>query len=151
MNKLVYLAGPIAGLMYEDCVGWREDTIKELAKFNITGISPIVKSKRLENENRPMSAFGYPKDYMATERVITIKDKWYCLNSSALLVNFLGSKQISIGTVMEIAWASLNNTPIVVVLEEDNVHNHGMLNECTTVTVRTLNEGIEAIKALFDY
>lgn len=39
MEKIVYLAGPITGLDYNDCTDWREYAKKELEKWGIIGLS----------------------------------------------------------------------------------------------------------------
>ena len=41
LRNSVYLAGPITGLTYEECVGWRERAKEELAKAGITAYSPM--------------------------------------------------------------------------------------------------------------
>ena len=76
---------------------------------------------------------------------INVRDFNDVKTADALLVNFLDSNdKISIGTIMEIAWARAFQIPIVIVMEENNPHNHGMLTFGNLV-VNTLEEGIELI------
>jgi hypothetical protein len=66
-----------------------------------------------------------------------------------VLVNFLGAEKVSIGTVMEMAWADLSRTPIIVVMApEGDLHDHSMLREVTGFRVATLEEGLEVAKAI---
>jgi nucleoside 2-deoxyribosyltransferase len=75
------------------------------------------------------------------------------MNCSLVFINLLGTKKVSIGTVMEIAWADANRIPIVLVMEkEGNLHDHAMINECVGFRVSTIREGIEIAKAILgDY
>lgn len=146
----VYLAGPIAGLLYEDCIRWRQQTKKKLKKHGIIGVSPVdAESVRLKKETRPMNSLGYSKDPLSSARGLTVKDRWYCTNADMILVNFLGAKKVSLGTVMEIAWADSARIPVVVVMEsEGNPHDHAMINECSGYRVTTLEEAIRIIKSI---
>ncbi len=72
-EKLVYLAGPIKGLIYDDCTSWREYAIKELKKYGIIGVSPMRAKEYLDNgeiltapDNRVLSC----------SRGIITRDKW---------------------------------------------------------------------------
>ena len=66
-------------------------------------------------------------------------------------MNFLDSgTRVSIGTVMEIAWAYERRIPIIVVMKEDNIHVHAMVNDCITYRVDTLEEGMYLAKYLFN-
>ena len=41
---------------------------------------------------------------------------------------------------MELAWAWHAHIPTVVIIEDDNMHNHCMLNECMSYRVKTLEQ-----------
>jgi hypothetical protein len=76
------------------------------------------------------------------------RDRFDATRCDVLLVNLLGAERVSIGTVMEIAWADLRRTPIVAVMEEGNVHEHGMVNEAIGFRVTTLDEALNIIKSI---
>jgi hypothetical protein len=57
-------------------------------------------------------------------------------------------KTISIGTVMEIAWAYQKQIHVVCVCDPDGPQNHPMLQDSITHEVHTLDEGIAAVKEL---
>jgi nucleoside 2-deoxyribosyltransferase len=72
------------------------------------------------------------------------RDRNDTIRSDALLVNLAGADRVSIGTVMEIAWADLKRIPIILVMtHRDLVHRHSMLLEAAGWVVPTLDEGIE--------
>lgn len=149
----VYLAGPISGLTYDGAQDWRSFTKKELSKYNVKAVSPL----RAKDYLRGIPALtkdcaGYGNlNCMSSPRGIMTRDHYDATTSDALLVNLLGAKDVSIGAVMEIAWAWDNGLPVVVAMEESgNVHEHAMINEAIGFRVTTLEEAIRVIVAISD-
>jgi len=58
--------------------------------------------------------------------------------------------RVSIGTVMEIAWAFGNNVPVVCIMEEGNIHTHPMINEAIGFKVQTAIEAVAVVRAVLD-
>jgi nucleoside 2-deoxyribosyltransferase len=153
--KQVYLAGPITGLTFEGCTDWRDYAIASLADNAIKGLSPM-RAKEFLKHLGPLPALKNSKeDYeyaqygcLASSRGIMTRDRFDATRCDVLLVNLLGAERVSIGTVMEIAWADLRRTPIVAVMEEGNVHEHGMINEAIGFRVTTLDEALNIIKSI---
>lgn len=154
VNKCVYLAGPIDGLSYQEGVEWRQAATEKLAAHGIKAASPQrCKDYLTSNEGvtREMDFCKQEEEFkdnpMSTSRGILTRDKFDALNCSMLLVNFLGAKRVSIGTVMEIAWAYLQGKPIVVVIEDnDTLHrNHPMLKETFSYVVNDLDDAINIV------
>ncbi|GAG68694.1 unnamed protein product [marine sediment metagenome] len=124
---IVYLAGPISGCSYDGCTDWREYVMRALPD-GITGLSPMRSKQYLIGETTV--ADQYDAKVLSTQRGIFARDSWDCRRCDAILVNLLGAEKVSIGTVMEIAWAHAFNKPVVLVMEEeDNLHEHSMLRE----------------------
>ena len=148
---LVYLAGPITGLSYKGCTDWRQQAIDHLKQFGIQGLSPLRSKDYLLNKLTINDA--YEDKVLSSQRGIYARDKFDCFSADALLVNLLGAKTVSIGTVMEIAWAAGNGTPIVLVMEDwinadHNIHEHAMIREACPFRVPTLDEALFVITAL---
>ena len=150
--KTVYLAGPISGLTYDGVVDWREAVARELADVGIKALSPMRAKSYLRV--RGQEALDSTVDYgtfncLSSHRGITTRDRWDATRCDVLLVHLLGAKAVSIGSVMEIAWADLRRTPIVATMNDKlDVHEHGMLNECIGFRVPTLDEAVDIVKAL---
>ena len=138
----VYLAGPITGYDYGSINGWREDVVNHLKQFGIKGYSPMRGKSYLSKEE--MIKDSYSDFTMASITGINVRDYNDCKTADAILVNLLGSKKVSIGTVMEIAWGRAFQIPVVLVMEKGNIHEHGML-EFGNIIAPDLNEGVEAI------
>ena len=137
----IYLAGPIEGCSYEECTSWREEFIKLIPK-EIQCLSPMREKTFLQHETKTANC---PVDaMMSSDRGIMTRDCYDCHRADLLVINFLNAKRVSIGTVMELAWAWHAHIPTVVIIEDDNMHNHCMLNECMSYRVKTLEQAAKA-------
>lgn len=150
--KTVYLAGPITGLSFGECTDWREYAIKSLAEENIKGLSPM-RGKEYLASLPTISGHGNEYQHMgvfATSRGVMTRDRFDCTRCDVVLMNLLDAKQVSIGTMMELAWADLSRIPVVCVMEKDksNVHEHMMVNEAIGFKVETLADGLAIVKAI---
>lgn len=150
-HPTVYLAGPITGLSYGESVDWREYATTILATQGIKGLSPMRAKDHLKGIMDFTSA-GDPykaSSVISSNRGIMTRDRWDATRCDVILANLLGAKTVSIGTVMEIAWADKCRVPIVCAMEsEGNLHEHGMISEAIGFRVTTLDEALHAVKAL---
>ena len=150
--KTVYLAGPITGLTFDGCTGWRDYAIKRLAERGVQGLSPM-RAKEYLRQLESISGTGKEYQHLgvfATPRGVMTRDFWDCTRCDIVLVNFLGAKAVSAGTVMEIAWAYQRRTPIICAIEKTgNPHDHMMIQEALGFSVETLDEAINVALAMF--
>lgn len=153
-NYTVYLAGPIAGLTYEEATGWRDYCVDYLARYDIIGLSPLRKKEYLKSfGSEPLysNADEYKKnghvfDVMATNRGIMTRDRFDAGRCDILFVNFLGAKRAGIGTCMELGIADTKRTPIVAVMEDEgNIHDHAMINEVIGFRLNNLEDALEVV------
>lgn len=150
---LVYLAGPITGLSYQGCTDWRQKSIEHLGSFGIQGLSPLRGKEYLKHDTNISDNYDHSESTliaaMSGQRGIYYRDKFDCERADIVLVNLLGAARVSIGTVMEIAWAAANNTPVVLVMEtEGNVHEHSMLREASAFRVDNLDDALHIVTAI---
>ncbi|MBF6571704.1 MAG: nucleoside 2-deoxyribosyltransferase, partial [Candidatus Binataceae bacterium] len=153
MKPRVYLAGPIAGLSYDDAVDWRAQASHDLATRGIEALSPMRAKHALE-ERRISTNF---RDYAGsgpfyTSRGIMTRDFNDVKRSDALLVNLLGLRKQTTDTVMELGWAFALQKPTVVVIEPTgNVHdNHPLIAETFDFRVATMEEAIDAVAVILN-
>lgn len=144
----VYLAGPITGLTYNGTTEWRDYAIKELGNSGVEGISPMRGKDYLLHETSVSDQ--YDETILSTQHAITTRDRWDCTRSDVVLVNMLGAERVSIGTVMELGWADAARNPIVLVMEEGNIHDHSMVREVSGFRVESLDEGIFVCKTILN-
>lgn len=152
--KTVYLAGPISGLNFDGATEWRDAVVAELAEAGIKGLSPMRAKEYLRDAYDAQGGFSATcVEYghlscLSGPRGIMTRDRFDATRCDVLLVNLLGATRISIGTMMEIAWADLCRTPIVCVMEEGNVHEHAMVNEAIGFRCGDLAEAVTVVKAI---
>lgn len=146
MEFIVYLAGPITGCSYKEAVDWREDFSRKLPA-NIHGMSPMRGKYYLESETEIKSL--YNDSALSNARAITTRDFNDVKRADLLVVNMLGAERVSIGTVMEIAWAKAFNIPVLLVMErEGNIHEHAMISECIGFRVDNLDDAVDMVKII---
>ena len=146
----VYLAGPITGLNYAGATEWRESVAEQLAACGIKSFSPLRAKQYL---SALPSISGHGQEYahmgiMSQARSVMTRDRFDATRCDVLFVNLLGAKAVSIGTVMEIAWADLCRTPIVCAMEDDNPHVHMMILEAIGFRCATLDEAVHITKSV---
>lgn len=148
-KQTIYLAGPISGCSFGECTNWRE-AFKTLVPDSVRCLSPMRGKDYLAGEN--VIDGSYPDKVLSCSRGIMTRDFFDCNRADLLVVNLSGcGSRVSIGTVMEIAWAYQNRTPCIVVMEAGNVHEHPMINEAIGFQVKTLEEAAHVAKIiLFD-
>lgn len=134
-KMMVYLSGPMGGCTFKEMTDWRTYATKRLNSDTVKCIAPT----------RSFGEGIVPKE---TNKWINRRDYFDCVRSQCLLVNFQGMKELSIGTIMEIAWAYQKQIHIVCVCEPGGPQNHPMLEDSITHVVDTMDEGIAAVKEL---
>jgi nucleoside 2-deoxyribosyltransferase len=151
MPSKVYLAGPIAGLMYGEATDWREHARSRLSQFGIIGLSPMRGKEFLASVAGPLTADEDAHSSLGpiyTSRGIMTQDRWDATRCDVMLVNLLGAKTVSIGTMMELAWADLSRIPTVVAMEPGNIHQHPMVAEAIDFRHATLDGAIQNVLAM---
>lgn len=145
----VYLAGPISGLTYDGAVDWRQDVARRLADNGVTAWSPM-RAKEYLCAEQSLNSKGYNASVSAlsTPGGIVTRDRWDCQRADVVLVNFVGAKRVSIGTVLELAWADAARVPIVAAMEPGNLHEHAMVEALVGFRTSTLEEAVDAVLAL---
>jgi len=155
----IYLAGPITGLSYGKITEWRNDVTKAFAP-DIECFSPLRGKDYLAQETSTKDQ--YNEYIMSSQRGILARDHYDATKRDLLFVNLLHAQRVSIGTVMEIAWAHEARVPIILCMkatvetegvhgdieEIKNPHDHSMIREACPLRVETIEEGIHVAKHL---
>jgi len=144
-NKpLVYLAGPITGQSYAQAVYWRTTAAETLAGV-ADCLSPMRGKYHLRDETTIKMFY---EDYKANPSAILFQDRFDVNRADVIFANCQGAAQVSIGTILEIGWATAQNKPVILVLdEEDKWHDHKMLTESCWV-FRDFTEAVIALQQL---
>lgn len=136
----VYLAGPITGMTMEEASGWR-NLFKHKLPERIECLDPLRGKPFLAGEMDIKDS--YDDQPLGDRRAILTRDYFDCKRSDLIVANFLDAKRVSIGTVMELAWAKAFDIPTIVIMEEGNIHDHAMVVESAGFIVDTVEAAIE--------
>lgn len=147
----VYLAGPISGLSYDEARNdWRK-LFFDLVGHEIAVLSPMRQQGYLQEVTEMGSVTQNSGHYFDKEKAIVSKDFLDVKRCDIVVVNLIGSKKVSIGTMIEIGWANALGKPVVLIIEEDatnNPHHHTFVYELASFRVSNVEESISLIKGL---
>lgn len=136
-ESVIYLSGPDSVGPWSGKYEWRE-YISHALPSHVVAISPD-RGKRM--------FLGI--DDRAISQARRVRAKRDVISAAAILVNVLRCESISIETVLEIAWASDHNLPVVMAMEKNgNPHDVPALQDAISVQASTLEEAVEAALAL---
>lgn len=143
----VYLAGPISGKGYDEVVEAykiKSDTLKNMG-YEI--LCPMTGKSYLRNEvNLKEKDYTFP---VSTNHAIFERDKFFVSSCDIVLADLSNSgDRVSIGTMMELAWASMLGKHTVIILPKENIHRHAFVLESADIVFETLEEAYKYLNDL---
>jgi nucleoside 2-deoxyribosyltransferase len=130
MATTVYLAGKMMGLTEEEMTSWRKEAEEYLTRHEIKVIDPVRAGMGLEEQ---------------TSRQIVAINK-YLINRSDVVLAELNHKEVSIGTIGEIIFASSLGIPVFTWGSEIKVIYHPWVWEHITAAFETLEKALVNIR-----
>ena len=140
----VYLAGSIAGCDRTEANDWRYRMIAELAAYGILGISPL----RCEPLIGDRYMVGYADPRFGTARAIASKnrlDVQRCDMTLCYMPAALNERRVSLGTIIELAWAHALDKPTILVSDFPLVLEHPVVQANASWILTTLDEARDVI------
>ena len=124
--KTVYLYGPITGKTYAGASDWRDWMTDQLKPHGIVTYSPL-RAKHYLASMQELS--GHGRDYahmgvLSTQQGVVTRDKFDVHRVDMLAGNFLDADRVSIGSMMEQAWAHKEHKPIAAAVPKEPGHPH---------------------------
>ena len=157
-KKHVYLAGPIAGVSYDDATQWR-DSVKRNFLPGIVGVSPMRMKEWLEGHEKIDNAYAWlleekPLEWHIGGSPSAIGTRDYhdvqnCDMLFAYLPRKYNEKRPSWGTSFEIGWAIALRKPVVLVTDDPSLSNHPLATTHIGFIVPDLAIGVEVVNAFF--
>jgi hypothetical protein len=149
-KKKVYLSGPISHLTFSEAKLVRSDFLEISRSVLGTLHDSICYVDPLRGKDLDPNEILTPSIPTTAQKIsnkyIFNRDYFDVHHADALLVNLLGAKKVSIGTVFEMAWAYEKRIPTVVVIEgESNPHYHTFVLEAAQFPVKTLHAAAVAL------
>lgn len=140
----IYLAHPISGLSYDEVVEYYSECYQVLRIYEI--YCPMTAKPELRTEKK-LRSFDYSQP-TATNKAIVHRDCWMVEQADVVYVNLLGTTEISIGCVAELAWAWHSRKHTVISMEKENVHMHAFVIEMANIIWDTHEEAIQYLNSL---
>jgi nucleoside 2-deoxyribosyltransferase len=143
-GNAVYLAGPIAGLTYNEAQDWRDAVKHALIPHAIRCYSPLRGKAHVLGSSLRLKPQGGDVDHpLFIPRAILGRDFYDVTRCDCMIANLLGATTISIGTVIELGFAHAARVPVVLVMEDEgNVHDHVFVREIAAYQVDTLEKAV---------
>jgi nucleoside 2-deoxyribosyltransferase len=139
-KKAIFLAGPLTGISYGDALDWRRYVESKLPA-DVIAFSALRGKRHVANER--VLKDSYPEHLLSTPQGTITRDRYDVSRCDALFVNFLNADRVSIGTIMEMAWADAWRIPIILVMEKGNVHDHAFVRQVSAFIAGDLDEAIQ--------
>jgi nucleoside 2-deoxyribosyltransferase len=136
----IYLAGPISGLSYNEVVSRYTAAKITLEAAGYTVYHPMTGKTHLRNELE-FKAKNYNNSPISTNHAIIERDHWMVDQVDMVLADLTnGVSRVSIGTCFELAWAAAQGKHTIVVMQENNIHQHAFVIEAADIIFETLEE-----------
>lgn len=147
-DLMVYLAGPMTGMTIEHVTTWRKLAESALEEAGFTVLDPARGLMFLKPEEVVKDA--YEDEFTENKHVVFERDKFDSTRADILFVNLKHAHRVSIGTMMEMAWAHLAGRFVVTVIEkEGNPHMHAFVREASSIMFTDPEEACAYIIATF--
>lgn len=146
--RRAYLSGPITGCTYKGATEWRKAVRMDLEDAGFTVFDPMRGKSFLSNQTRISDEAGAgDKNPRISDKALVMRDRADVAAADIVLVNLLGARIVSIGTMFELAWANLLHKLTVIVVEPDNVHaRHPFVRE-SGVVFTDLDAAVDYVKS----
>lgn len=142
----IYLAGPITGFTVEEVITNITSHASRLSIMGYDVLHPFIGSCGVSIINGPLQPYGYTG--ISSDHSIFCRDKWCVLQADIIIVNLIGAKRVSIGSMMELAWASDHNKHTIVVIEDNNMHQHAFVKEAADLIFTELDSAFDYLEKL---
>ena len=143
----IYLAGPISGKGYDETVALFKSKADPLRSYGYEVLHPMLGKGELRNETE-FRAHGYDNP-VSTNHAVFERDKWMIQTADIVLADLSTATRVSIGTMYELAWASLLGKHTVVVLPEgEGPHRHCFVLESADLVYPTVCAALEYLRQL---
>lgn len=142
----IYLAGSISGMSYEVVANYFHETAYNLRLIGYHVITPMTGKSELRTDTK-LKADGYHIP-AATNHAIAERDRWMVEQADVVYCNLTMAQIVSIGSVMELAWAQMLGKHTVVAMQTDNIHRHAFVLEAADIVYETHEKAMDYLGEL---
>lgn len=141
----IYLAGRISGSTPEEVFGYFNGTkavLRDLYGYEV--LTPMMGKEYLRTEKKfAPEGYKYP---VSTDHAIVERDRWMVSQADIVYVNLMDTEHVSIGCMMELAWASILGKHTIIAFEKDNIHYHAFVLEAADIVFNSTEEAMQYLK-----
>ena len=142
----IYCVHPISGLDATSVFNYYDRIQKTLESYGYIVFSPMYAKNELRTEIKfRESDYRNPT---CTNHAIFRRDSFMVNQSDVVFANFLSAKNVSVGSCMELAWASWLHKHTIVIMEKENPHRHAFILEAADIVFETEEEALIYLKTL---
>ncbi len=148
MILTVYLGGNIKGCSYDEANDWRKHVKNELG-FTVEVISPMRGKDYLLHELTLKDS--YEDSVTSKSKSIIERDSFDVCRCDILILNLLNAKSISIGSMIELGWAtapSSHKRIVITIMEDDSIHEHRFIRELSAWVVPDVESAIDIVQRI---
>lgn len=146
----IYTAGPMAGLSFDQVKENYLLKTKILRNMGYEVLCPMT-GKMFLSGSKKFHGNGFDDYPVTTNKAIKARDRWMVGQADIILADFtITAPNVSIGTCMEIAWGDELNKHVIVVMTEDNIHNHCFISECANVIFPEIGSAYQYLNKLIE-
>lgn len=132
----IYLVHQISGLTEQQVAAYYDPLIKCCKSWGYETLFPM---DLRETASADLTRFGH---------IIFTTDKWFVQSADVVYASFVGCTQVSIGSMMELAWAHILGKHVVVAMENNNLHQHPFVLEAASVVFNNEKSAKKHLKNL---
>lgn len=145
--KTIYLAGPIAGMNFDEANKWRVEVQSKLHK-GIVGVNPL-RCEPLMGESYQINM-----DKMWSIPGAISTKNWLDTESCDLVLAYLpkefNDRRPSVGTIIEIGWAIGLRKPLIIISDDPAITKHPLITRNAGWVLDNLDDAVRVIHGLFD-
>jgi nucleoside 2-deoxyribosyltransferase len=147
-KKTIYCVHPISGMSADDVFEYYEGVQYALrSSYNV--LTPMFGKESLRTALEFKSE-GYKDNPLTTNHAIFTRDHWMVSQADIIYANLMGTDRVSIGSMMELAWASHMGRYVVLSMDKDNIHRHAFVLEAASVIYEDHDSAVDYLHVLAD-
>jgi nucleoside 2-deoxyribosyltransferase len=142
----IYMVHPISGLTPDEVFNYYQTNEAILKGWGYDVLTPMYGKGLLRTE-----VMFKDRDYTTpctTNHAIFTRDHWMVTCADVIYANFTSAKVASIGSIMELAWASHLGKHVIATIPEANVHRHCFVTEACSIVYPSHEESMEYLRML---
>ena len=143
----IYCCHPISGAPVKQVFGYYDEVVKTLEDMGYIVLSPMTGKGQLRTELE-FCAVGYEGCPAASNHAIFQRDMWMVRQADLVYANLLNTTRVSIGTMMELAWASLLGKHVIVAMEKDSYHRHAFVLEAASIVFEDHDSALDYLRQM---